>query len=568
VITPAANLSGQATISLSVNDENFTAARTFRVTVTPVDDPPTISAIADQTTPAGTATAPIPFTIDDIDTPVDALVIRVVASNPDLVPPTGVHAGGTGAARSITITPAAFAHGTSTITIHVDDATSSTTRTFTLTVLDLPVRTYYLAEGSTGAFFDTDLLLANPNNTSVPVTITYFKEGGSRVLDDRTLAPLSRTTIHVDDVAGMEATSFSTAVASPTGLPLIVERTMRWDKSGYGAHGERATEGAAPQWYFAEGSQGFFSTFFLLVNPQTMANTAHITYFREGEAPLLRDVPMPPESRVTVYAGADAELKDRSFGALVAFDQPGTAERAMYFGTDPLWSGGSDSVGVTAPSTSWYLAEGATGSFFNTFVLLANPGTVDATATLTYLPDTGTPVVKQRVVPAGQRVTINIATEDASLESAAVSTRVESTQPILVERSQYWPAPNWYESHNSFGLTSTATRWGLAEGRVGGASSYQTYILLANPGTQAADVTVRFLRTTGVPLVKTFTVPPARRFNIAITGGGGDVPELLEAEFGAVIESSQPIAVERAMYSNANGVVWAAGTNATATPLP
>jgi hypothetical protein len=146
---------------------------------------------------------------------------------------------------------------------------------------------------------------------------------------------------------------------------------------------------------------------------------------------------------------------------------------------------------------------------------------------------------------------------------------VESTQPILVERSQYWPAPNWYESHNSFGLTSTATRWGLAEGRVGGASAYQTYILLANPGTTAADVTVRFLRTTGVPLVKTFTVPPARRFNIAITGGGGgDVPELMDAEFGAVIESSQPIAVERAMYSNANGVVWAAGTNATATPLP
>ena len=206
------------------------------------------------------------------------MVIWVVASNPDLVSPTGVHVGGTGTARTITISPAAFAHGTSTITIHVDDATSSTTRTFTLTALEPPVRTYYLAEGSTGAFFDTDLLLANPNDTAVPVTITYFKEGGSRVLDDRTLAPLSRTTIHVDDVAGMEATSFSTAVASPTGLPLIVERTMRWDKSGYGAHGERATEGAAPQWYFAEGSQGFFSTFFLLVNPQTTANTAHITY--------------------------------------------------------------------------------------------------------------------------------------------------------------------------------------------------------------------------------------------------------------------------------------------------
>jgi hypothetical protein len=82
-------------------------------------------------------------------------------------------------------------------------------------------------------------------------------------------------------------------------------------------------------------------------------------------------------------------------------------------------------------------------------------------------------------------------------------------------------------------------------------------------------VTVRFLRTSGPPLVKTFSVLPARRFNIAVTGGGGgDVPELNDEEFGAVIESTQPLAVERALYSNANGVTWAAGTNATATPLP
>ena len=35
-----------------------------------------------------------------------------------------------------------------------------------------------------------------------------------------------------------------------------------------------------------------------------------------------------------------------------------------------------------------------------------------------------------------------------------------------------------------------------------------------------------------------------------------------------LIEATQPIVVERSMYNNANGTVWAAGTNATATPLP
>jgi hypothetical protein len=159
-------------------------------------------------------------------------------------------------------------------------------------------------------------------------------------------------------------------------------------------------------------------------------------------------------------------------------------------------------------------------------VLLANPNTNDATATVTYFPSSGMPVMRQHVVPGGQRVTINIATEDDTLASAAVSTRVESNQPLLVERSQYWPVPDWYESHNSFGVTALGTHWGLAEGA------------------------------------------PTSRFNVAVTGPGSDAPELSDEEFGAVIESTQPIAVERALYANANGIVWAAGTNATATRLP
>jgi hypothetical protein len=35
-----------------------------------------------------------------------------------------------------------------------------------------------------------------------------------------------------------------------------------------------------------------------------------------------------------------------------------------------------------------------------------------------------------------------------------------------------------------------------------------------------------------------------------------------------VIDSTQPIVVERSVYSNAGDVIWAAGSNATATRLP
>lgn len=566
-MNPATDQNGDTSITLTVSDGFAIASNTFRVRVLPVNSPPTVSAIADQITTEDTP-AVIPFTLGDVDTPLAQLFLLTMSSNTAIVPATNVVIGGSGAARTLTVTPALHQLGTTAITLFVSDGVALTLKQFTITVGQRPAATYYLAEGATGAFFDTDLLLANPNDEAAPVTITFFREDGTTVLQDRTLAPLSRMTIRVDGIAGLEATSFSTQVVSTRGLPLMVERTMWWDASGYGAHGEKAVDGAAPQWYFAEGQAGFFSTFFLLVNPHDAANHARVTYFREGAPELTRDYALPPKSRVTIDAGADPDLINRSFGALVAFDQPGVAERAMYFGRDPLWTGGHDSAGVTAPSPTWFLAEGATGSFFATFVLIANPNASDATATLTYFPASGTPVTREHVIPGRQRVTINIADEDPSLTSAAVSTRVEGTQPLLVERSQYWPQPTWYEGHNSFGLTATATRWGLAEGRVGGATGYQTYILLANPGSDAATVTVRFLRTSGTPIVKTFTVPAARRFNVAVTGPGSDVPELADEEFGAVIESTQPIAVERALYSNANGVVWAAGTNATATPLP
>jgi hypothetical protein len=40
--------------------------------------------------------------------------------------------------------------------------------------------------------------------------------------------------------------------------------------------------------------------------------------------------------------------------------------------------------------------------------------------------------------------------------------------------------------------------------------------------------------------------------------------------FGAAIEvtNAVPIAVERSLYWNANGIFWAGGTNALAVPLP
>ena len=135
-------------------------------------------------------------------------------------------------------------------------------------------------------------------------------------------------------------------------------------------HTEKAAPSLARTWFFAEGAQGFYETFFLLTNPSPAAERRRrCASCLENGIGGHADLHAGARSRAcTVYAGDIPELVNQSFGAQVTFAFAGAAERAMYFGT-PVFNGGHESAGATRPSTDWFLAEGATGSFFTTFVL-------------------------------------------------------------------------------------------------------------------------------------------------------------------------------------------------------
>jgi hypothetical protein len=364
-------------------------------------------------------------------------------------------------------------------------------------------------------------------------------------------------------------------VTSEDGLPLLVERTMFWDSTTYAGHTGSASDEPQPDWFYAEGSQGFFDTFVLVVNPNANAADVTFTFLLENEPPVIKTMTLGAFSRLTLDAGSVPEIVDRSFGITVHATQPIMAERSMYFGTTPtrLWSGGHESAGVTAPSTHWFLAEGATGGFFDTFVLLSNPQDTAAQVTLDYLLDSiaggGEPIRVTKTLAPRTRLTTNIeAEDDPRLRDAAVSTVVTSDVPIIAERSMYWPgaATPWGEGHNSFGVVDAHTHWGLAEGRVGGPLNFHTYILLANPEPSEAHVTVTYLRESGTPVVKSYVVPPRSRFTIDTSG----VTELQNESFGAdiVVTNGVRIVVERSLYWDAHGISFSGGTNATGMAIP
>ena len=134
---------------------------------------------------------------------------------------------------------------------------------------------------------------------------TYSYNVGSR----------SRMTIRVDEIPGFENTEVSMVVKSTLWVPLIVERTMRWDTSGYGAHTEKAVDGPSKTWYFAEGSQGFFSTYLLLANPNNAANSATVQFLRENNTPIVRDVSARNRTRASRSMPARIRISSTSRSA-------------------------------------------------------------------------------------------------------------------------------------------------------------------------------------------------------------------------------------------------------------
>lgn len=133
-VAPAADLSGVTTITVNVSDGTQTTPRTFTVTVNSVNDAPTISAIADQSIAEDTPTGAIAFTVGDVETAAGSLTITPSSGNTTLIPIANIVLGGSGASRTVTITPADNQNGVTVITLSVDDGTTSTDTDFQITV--------------------------------------------------------------------------------------------------------------------------------------------------------------------------------------------------------------------------------------------------------------------------------------------------------------------------------------------------------------------------------------------------------------------------------------------------
>jgi hypothetical protein len=140
--TPATNANGSATVTVRIHDNGGTAnggldtsvAQTFTLGVTSVDDAPTITDIANQAINENTTTGALAFAVGDVETATASLTVSGFSSNTTVVPNANIVFSGSGANRTVTVTPGANQFGTVTITVVVSDGALTASDTFTLTI--------------------------------------------------------------------------------------------------------------------------------------------------------------------------------------------------------------------------------------------------------------------------------------------------------------------------------------------------------------------------------------------------------------------------------------------------
>ncbi len=297
--------------------------------------------------------------------------------------------------------------------------------------------------------------------------------------------------------------------------------------------------GAGPTWYLAEGTTAWgFDTYVTIENPTADDLNARLTYMLSDGSNITQIVGLPAMSQVTVNP-RDA-VGEVDFSTLVECIQGKTiaVDRTMsWTGAGAASPEGHSSIGVTAPTTIWYMPEGSSAHGFETWLTVQNPNAAEATCNITYMIEGETPVVKTKKVPGRTRASFNMADDiggkDASIEMA-------SSIPVITERAMYRDSRR--EGHESIGAHGGASDFFLAEGTT--AWGFTTYLCVQNPNDAEATVTVTYMTPTGPVAQTPFVMPANSRKTIRVN----DV--LANSDFSTKVHGSLPIIAERPMYWN------------------
>lgn len=321
-----------------------------------------------------------------------------------------------------------------------------------------PSRVWYFAEGSTEADKKTYLILFNPQSVGVSAAISYMVGDGCLGVQNVTLPAQQRTVVTVSDtdvtvaclgqdgkitqetrkIAGV---AFGMRVIASQ--PIVAERTMIFgpgsSASTGGVHTTPGVVQLSRRWYFAEGTtQAPFQMDILVLNPNAQPANVVVTILTDSGTPLVRRYAVAPTTRLAI--DVNEFVPELGVATTISADRPVAAERAMYWqNAGGEATAGMANPGATAPAFTWRFADGRTNENFQEYLLFNNPGKNTARVTVEFVLADGKRAAQQILMAGGSRYTM--AVHQLYPGQAAIAATVQSTQPIVAERSLYVGAP-------------------------------------------------------------------------------------------------------------------------------
>lgn len=287
-----------------------------------------------------------------------------------------------------------------------------------------------------------------------------------------------------------------------------------------------------------------FETYVLLQNPADEEATVTLTYMVQGGDNESEKVTLAGNSRKTVCVN-DSVGFGKSVSTRVSSSKPIMAERAVYFNSGGR-AGGSDSIGAEKPARQWYFAEGYTGGEFDTWVLVQNPGDAETNVLVSLMKGDGTVVPVGFVMAPRSRFSLHL-DDVPGCESCELSATIAASAEVVAERAMYFSYSGMAGGHDSVGVTESSKTWYFAEGCTDW--GFDTYVLVQNPGDEASDVTLTFMREDGQEFEYASRLAPHSRHTVIPR----NIPGLEKANFSTRVIGSRPVCAERAMYFDNNG---------------
>ena len=318
--------------------------------------------------------------------------------------------------------------------------------------------------------------------------------------------------------------------------------------------------------YFAEGYTGEnFQEYLCLGQPGDAPLPVRVTYLFNDAAPMDKTYTVPAHSRLTVDVNAEVG-PDREVSIKCAADYPFVSERPMYFDYKAKWTGGHDSVGATRPSNTWYFAEGYTGPGFEQWICVLNDTDAPAVATFYFQTQEAGQIVKDGLeIPARSRRTFDI--NQLLGPDYQLSLRIESTQPVVAERPEYFNYQgtigwNWTGGHCVMGASAISNDYYLAEGTT--REGFEEWVTIQNPNDFDISVSAAYQLGTGEVVEHKHDIGAGRRFTVFVpdvVGYGQDVSVRLTSDYGFLAE--RPMYFH---YVGMGGWDWTGGHCVVASP--